>query len=287
LSEGSNASDHRSSVGTPSAQSGTGCGVRWGECTSTQIGRLKMENRIGLVPVGATEQHGPHLPTDTDTRLAQAICDGAAARCDATIVLPAVSVGCSLGHGIAFPGTLSLFPEELARLLIRIAEWSALNGLTRLMFVNGHMGNVAALRAATDRMRFCRPDLRSAWVDWWNASDEIAAEVLADGEDIHANRAETSLALHAFPELVDLSTMSGADDPDRTDGLTFRYTAEVLSSNGVTGCPSQATAALGSRLFDAIVDVVATKARNGITEEPPLPRPHSRTPELIEFSGGS
>lgn len=260
--------------------------MRWGECTSPQLGRLDLADRVGLVPVGAIEQHGPHLPTDTDTRVAQAICDGAAARCDAAIVLPAVSIGCSLGHGTAFPGTLSLFPEELARLLIRVAEWSALSGLTRLIFVNGHMGNVAALGAATDKLRFSRPDLRSNWIDWWNASREITAEVLADGEDIHANRAETSLALHVFPELVDREALAGADDPDRTGGLTFRYTAEVLSGNGVTGCPSRATAALGETLFEAIVDVVAAKALAGIAEEPPLPRRHGRNPALIE-SGGS
>ncbi|OBI73060.1 creatininase family protein [Mycobacterium asiaticum] len=261
--------------------------MRWGECTSTQLGRLNLADRVGLVPVGATEQHGPHLPTDTDTRLAQALCDGVAARCDTTIVLPAVAVGCSLGHGTAFPGTLSLFPEELARLLVRITEWSAMSGLRRLIFVNGHMGNTAALGGATDRLRFLRPDLKSTWIDWWNASAEISAEVLADGADIHANRAETSLALYAFPDLVDLSAMAGADDPDRTGGLTFRYTAEVLSRNGVTGSPAQATASLGRTLFDAIVDVVVAKVVAGVSEQAPLPRPHGRTPELIEFTGGN
>jgi creatinine amidohydrolase len=257
--------------------------VRWGECTSTQIAQLKLDDRVGLVPVGATEQHGPHLPTDTDTRIAQAICDGAAARCEATIVLPAVTVGCSLGHGTTFAGTLSIFPEELTRLLVRITEWSALNGLRRLIFVNGHMGNAASLAAATDRMRFLRPDLKSAWICWWNASRAITAEVSADGEDIHANRAETSLALHLFPDLVNRPAMIDADDPDRTGALTFRYTAAVLSRNGVTGRPSLATASLGKTLFEAIVDVVAAKAFAGVSEEPPLPRPLSRTHELIRF----
>ncbi|MCV7032399.1 creatininase family protein [Mycobacterium sherrisii] len=246
--------------------------MRWGECTSTRIGRLELDGRVGLVPVGATEQHGPHLPTDTDTRIAQAICDAAAASCAATIVLPPVSIGCSLGHGTAFPGTLSLFPEELARLLIRIAEWSALSGLRKLIFVNAHMGNVAALGMATDRLRFVRPDLRSTWVDWWDATPAITAEVMADGADIHANRAETSLALHLFPELVDRPAMLDADDPDRTGALIFRYTAEVLSGNGVTGEPSRATASLGNSLFDAVVEVVVHKVLAGVSEEPPLPR---------------
>jgi creatinine amidohydrolase len=247
--------------------------MRWGELTSTQIARLGLDRRVGLVPVGAVEQHGPHLPTDTDTRVAQAICDAAAARCDATIVLPAIAIGCSLGHGTTFPGTLSLFPDELSGLLIRYAEWSAVSGLRRLIFVNAHMGNAASLSAATDRLRFLRPDLKSTWIDWWRVSDQVAAEVAVDGEDIHANRAETSIVLHLWPDIVNHDAMSTADDADRTIDLTFRYTAEALSRNGVTGRPSEATAALGETLFTAIVDVVVAKVLAGLDEEPPLQAP--------------
>jgi creatinine amidohydrolase len=239
-----------------------------------------------LVPVGATEQHGPHLPTDTDTRVAQAICDGVAARCDATIVLPAVAIGCSLGHGTAFPGTLSLFPEELTMLLVRYAEWTALSGLKRLIFVNGHMGNVASLSAATDQLRFLRPDLKSTWVDWWRASPEITAEVSADGEDIHANRAETSIVLYLWPEVVQREAMIAADDVDRTGDLTFRYTAEVLSRNGVTGQPSLASASLGETLFTEIVDRVVAKARAGVSEKPPLARPLESAAPTRWIDGG-
>lgn len=247
--------------------------MRWGELTSTQIAQLGMDRRVGLVPVGATEQHGPHLPTDTDTRVAQAICDAVAGRCDATIVLPPIAVGCSLGHGTTFPGTLSLFPDELAGLVIRYAEWSALSGLRRLIFVNAHMGNAASLSTATDRLRFLRPDLKSTWIDWWRVSPEVAAAVAVDGEDIHANCAETSIVLHLWPDAVDQEAMLTADDPDRTGDLTFRYTAEALSCNGVTGRPSDASASLGEALFTAIVDVVVAKALAGRDEEPPLQTP--------------
>jgi len=261
--------------------------MRWGDCTSTQIAQLELERRVGLVPVGATEQHGPHLPTDTDTRIAQAICDGAAARCDATIVMPAVAVGCSLGHGTVFPGTLSLFPEELTMLLVRYAEWSALSGLKRLIFVNAHMGNTASLAAATDRLRFLRPDLKSTWVDWWSANPEITAEVSADGQDIHANRAETSIVLHLWPDVVHVDAMIAANDEDRTGELAFRYTAEVLSRNGVTGMPSLATASLGESLYAAVVHHVVAKVRAGLSEEPPLARPSEPVSTTQWISGGS
>ncbi|GAA2604465.1 hypothetical protein GCM10010399_39250 [Dactylosporangium fulvum] len=189
------------------------------------------------------------------------------------IVLPPITVGCSLGHGTRFPGTLSLFPEELTRLVVRYAEWAAVSGLTRLLYVNGHMGNTNSIAAATDLLRFRRPDIQSGWVNWWNADPDIARIVCEDGEDIHANRAETSVMLHVSPDLVDVDAMRTADDIDRTAGLAFRYTAESLSTNGVTGRPSAATKELGAELFERIVAVAEARVESGLRERAPLSRP--------------
>ena len=77
----------------------------------------------------------------------------------------------------------------------------------------------------------------------------MAAETAVDGEDIHANRTETSLMLAVAPHLVHLDRLASSDDPDRTAGLVFRYTAPSLSTNGVTGRPAEATVELGHRLL--------------------------------------
>ncbi|MFZ4895241.1 creatininase family protein [Plantibacter sp. Mn2098] len=237
----------------------------------SRLANANLDRRIGLVPVGATEQHGPHLPTDTDTRIASALCDAALARRpDDIVVLPPITVGCSLGHGTAFPGTLSLFPDELTTVLVRYAEWASLSGLTRILFVNGHMGNATPLAAATDVLRFRRPDLRSSWIDWWKADDRVAELVSADGQDIHANRGETSVVLHLAPELVDIDAMRSADDIDRTTSLAFRYTAESLSRNGVTGSPSEATPELGREIFELIVDAIDRQVGSALVETAPL-----------------
>jgi creatinine amidohydrolase len=235
------------------------------------------------VPVGATEQHGPHLPTGTDTILATAICERASAITGAP-VLPAIAVGCSFGHGTVIPGTLSLSPEELAATIRAVATWTAYSGLRRLLFVNGHFGNAGALIIATDHLRFSRTDLRAGFVGWWDADGELAAEVFADGEDVHANRAETSLMLAVAPELVHLDRLAGADDPDRTDGLVFRYTATELSANGVTGSPSQAQAELGARLLAHAVSVVAGKVEAGRQER--VPFPEGPAVDLATMGGG-
>lgn len=245
---------------------------RWDELSADALAaRLApLEGReVGLVPVGATEQHGPHLPNGTDTLIATALCDLVADR-TGCLVLPAISVACSYGHGTGMAGTVSSTPELVAATVRQYAEWAAHSGLTRLLFVNAHFGNGAALGIGTDHLRLHRPDLRSAYVDWYAASPEILAEVTADGDDIHANRAETSVMLALAPHLVDRALMTGADDPDRTGELVFRYTAASLSTNGVTGRPSEATVELGRRLVEQAVVALAQRVERGRTEEPPL-----------------
>ena len=224
---------------------------------------------VGLVPVGATEQHGPHLPTGTDTYIAGAVCAGAAERTGA-VVLPAIAVGCSFGHGRDIPGTLSLSPELLAAVVRQYADWAAASGLRRLFFLNAHMGNAAALGAGTDHLRLERPDLRSGWTEWWHLTPELRAAMLHEGEDVHGNRAETAMMLHLAPELVDLGAAAAADDEDRTAGLVFRYTVSALSRAGVTGRPSEATAELGERLVGSAADALAALVERGRREEPPF-----------------
>jgi creatinine amidohydrolase len=240
---------------------------RWAEQAGPDLAAGGGE--VGLVPVGATEQHGPHLPTGTDTIIATALCELASARTGAP-VLPAIAVACSYGHGTALAGTLSLSPQLLADVAIAYAEWAATSGLTRLVFVNAHFGNAAALGIATDHLRLFRPDLRVAAVDWWQLAPAIAVEVSVDGDDTHAGRAETSVMLALAPELVNRDRIPTADDADRTDGLVFRYTAPALSTNGVTGRPSEATTDLGDHLVALAVSALADVVERGRVEKPPL-----------------
>jgi creatinine amidohydrolase len=224
---------------------------------------------VGLVPVGALEQHGPHLPTGTDTVIATAMCEAASARCGAP-VLPAIPIGASYGHGTVLPGTVSLTPDLLAAIVRQYAEWAATSGLLRLLFVNAHLGNSASLGVATDHLRLFRPDLRVGVVEWWTLDPLVAAETVADGDDLHANRAETAVMLAIAPELVNREEMARADDPDRTADLVFRYTAPSLSTNGVTGRPSEATPELGRTLVERTADALAALVERGRVEEPPL-----------------
>jgi creatinine amidohydrolase len=245
---------------------------RWADLTWPEVraaAEISDGHPVGLVPVGATEQHGPHLPVGTDTLVAQAVCDEASARTGA-LVLPAMPVGVSYGHGTVLPGTLSLSPELMAGVVRQYAYWAAMSGIKRLLFVNAHLGNTATLGIATDTLRLHHPELRAGVIDWWASDPRVLAETTRDGEDIHANCAETALVMAIAPELVRAEHIADADDEDRTRGLVFRYTAPALSTNGVTGRPSEATPQLGKHLLDLIGASVAERVERGRTEEPPL-----------------
>lgn len=244
----------------------------WHDLAWPDLQSVLAHPEVGLVPVGATEQHGPHLPVGTDTIVATAICERAAGLAGG-VVLPAVGVGVSYGHGTVLPGTLSLSPALLAEVLRAYATWAAASGLRRLLFVNAHLGNTATIGTATDWLRLYAPDLRVGTVDWWACDPAVTAEAVADGDDIHANRAETALMLAIAPHLVHTDRVADADDEDRTAGLVFRYTAPSLSRNGVTGRPSEATAELGGWLLTRTVRAVADLVERGRHEEPPFGLP--------------
>ena len=192
-----------------------------------------------LVPLGSCEQHGPHLPLDTDTRIAVALAEAAALQLDA-LAAPAVTITAS-GEHAGFAGTLSIGTEAMTTLLVelgRSADWSA-----GLVFVNGHGGNATAVAHA---VRTLTAEGRAA-LAWWPR---------VPGGDAHAGLTETSLLLHLEPSVVRAHLAA----PGRTEPvgeLADRLVAEgvrSVSPTGVLGDPTGATAELGRRTFDDLVD---------------------------------
>jgi creatinine amidohydrolase len=192
---------------------------------------------VVAIPLGSCEQHGPHLPLETDTFVALALADSLAGARDEVRRAPAITYSAS-GEHAGFPGTLSIGTDALTRLLVELRR--SADGLSGVVFVNGHGGNVEALREAVERSNAeGRPTL--AW------SPRLAG-------DAHAGRVETSLMLALAETLVRTdAAVAGVTEP--IGSLMDRLRAEgvrAVSPSGVLGDPAGATADEGRRLLDAL-----------------------------------
>lgn len=243
----------------------------WAERTWEEIpGDLGQAARAALLPVGATEQHGPHIGCGMDFVLADAVCREVSAR-TGVLTLPTLPYGCSLGHSRRWPGTIALDPLLMTDLVRQIGAQAYHSGVRRLFLVNAHVTNAAPLRCALELLRAAHDDLMVALINTATVSERVRAAHFMDAEDWHANRAETALMQAVAPALVREGRIAESDDPDRTENLVFAHPVNRTSRNGVTGSPSQASAAEGAALFAWTVEDLTALVRRGLTETPPLP----------------
>jgi creatinine amidohydrolase len=230
--------------------------------------QLSMNGAMLLLPIGATEQHGPHLPVNTDTLIAESACWYASAKTGVP-VLPALPYTVSAGHTTKWPGTFSLRHETLIASLRQIAAWSAATGWKRLLLINSHFGNDSSIRVAVEQIRLIHlGSLQIAARNTFDLTPSIWSYFISDAKDLHANKAETDLLLFLTPELVRKERIE--DDPDRTGASVFSYPVAQTSLNGVTGTPSEATTEQGNRLFLEIGDALTALIEQAKTDSPPL-----------------
>jgi creatinine amidohydrolase len=205
------------------------------------------DSALLVVPVGAVEQHGAHLPLITDTAVACAVAEAAADRIADALLAPALAYGAS-GEHEDFPGTISLGTEALTGLLVEYGR-SACRWAGRVLLVNGNGGNLDALRAAGTLLRTEGRD-----VAWWPCA--------VPGGDAHAGRTETSLMLHVEPGSV-RPERAVAGDRTPIAELLPRLRAEgvrAVSGNGVLGDPAGASADEGAELLAGLTERLVAAA---------------------------
>lgn len=246
--------------------------VLWGERTDAEIARARDEDWLVLVPLGAIEQHGGHLPVDTDSAIATRVAVDVATRLGRTLVAPPIAWGYSAAH-MGFPSTLTLRPETLTRLLEDICGSLLMSGFRRIAIVSAHGPN-RPLATLFVREFMARHGLPIAALHYSDFGKAVFAELRDSppGGELHGGEFETSLQLHLHPELVRRDRMAGElVDPvrhfgvstaarDIADGgpLTIGYDIKARFPDGVMGDPSTATAEKGARIYDTIVANIAS-----------------------------
>ena len=193
---------------------------------------------ILAVPVGATEQHGPHLPLSTDTDIALALCDRLAAHRPDVLVAPPVAYGSS-GEHAGFAGTLSIGQEATELLLVELGR-SATETFPRILFVSAHGGNAGPVARAVARLRAESRDVEVFQPRW--------------AGDPHAGRPETALQLALRPDAVRMDRAAPGDPRPLGELLPLLLDGGVraVTGTGVLGDPTGATAPEGLALLETL-----------------------------------
>jgi len=243
--------------------------VLWEWLTHEEVADLRESGMdMAILPVGSTEQHGPHLTVNVDTISAYSVAIAVSGRTGVP-VLPALPYGSALGHTRKWAGTLSLSPTTLTTVVVEVGEWLLqASRFSRLLILNGHMTNFGALRSALEILRFKHPEMRVALKGLWEISPRVSQVYNADADDWHANAAETSLMMAFHPGGVRKDRI--VDDVDRTQGLFFSYPVDRTSEQGATGKPTLSNSEDGHKLFEWEVEDLSRQVIAALTEEPPF-----------------
>ncbi len=234
------------------------------------------EEKVVILPLGAIEQHGPHLAVSTDTDIVTLVAMGAEGKLSEKIVLcPTLSFGSS-NHHLSFGGTMSLSPTLYTQVIVDLVSSLLLNGFRRIVLLNGHGGNITPVKQALSLLSASydatlQPNIVLATY-WELAGAAFAGAAPMESPALsHACEYETSMMLHLFPQKVQMEKARRAERPDSNGyiaweddephrGVTMVKQTAFISGNGSSGSPHLATAEKGQHLYkhavQSLVDFV-------------------------------
>lgn len=228
-----------------------------------------------IIPMGATENHGPHAPLGTDSIIIEELCRRMAAGLDA-LIAPVLPVGYSPQH-LPFPGSISISHEIAAAVLYEEANCLHSQGFRRFVFISGHGGNRTCLDLAGTRLKRERPDVQVVHANMLAAQtsrhirDKVEAaygQPLSAIWEAHGGEQETAAVLAVAPDLIDISR--AAPEPDVTGYLTkgrdpevfvYNYDLKAEAPAGNWGDPRGATARQGELFYEVLAEHLARKIR--------------------------
>jgi creatinine amidohydrolase len=241
--------------------------VMWKELTAEELRAKAAADAIVILPVASMEQHGPHLPVGVDTILCEGVCRAGAEAAVPVVVAPTLWCGMA-EHHMAFGGTFTFDIPTYRAVLFAFLKSIERHGFTRVLIVNGHGGNIAALNAFLPD--FAREtNLRVFAATYFELTRTDIAPLLEDQTTVqHACEVETSLMMVLAPDLVRHERIADAfggpepRSPWRTVPARFRSFKEITAS-GVNGDARRASRAKGEKLLDTLAGGLADLLRSG------------------------
>jgi creatinine amidohydrolase len=241
--------------------------MKFHEMTAGQLAAVDRDQTVVVLPIAAVEQHGPHLPTGTDMIICGAVAEAVEKRNPESILLLPVNWLGASAHHLRFGGTMTAELDTYIATLCEMARQPLLEGHYRILFLNGHGGNVDPMKVALRELQREFPETLLSGASYWS----IAAEVIAaglEGKDKsvgHACEFETSMIQHLRPELVDDAKRADARNwkKDGPEGLFISLDMKQKTQDGCgcTGRPDLATPEKGAAFFEGIVERVGVAVK--------------------------
>jgi creatinine amidohydrolase len=235
--------------------------VALAKMTSPEAAGALAGAEVALIPVGATEQHGPNMSLETDTAVAYRLAlHTATALHPRAVVTPPLPYGVSYHH-MSFPGTMTLSPETFQAVVLEVVESLRQHGVERFFIIDGHAGNQGALDVLMTKLRF-QKEIRAAYLFYFTIVDDLMREGAQTERWGHACEVETSMGLALQPDIVHREALEAGkirstplpysnvmESPRVGVPLAF----EEITENGALGDARQASEEFGLQLTNAIV----------------------------------
>jgi len=251
--------------------------VDWSRLKAHELRALAAANAVVILPIASIEQHGPHLPVMTDTRLGQEVAHRAARKARATrptVVTPVVWSGLS-EHHMPFGGTLTLSHETFRRVVRDLILALTRHGFRDILISNSHGGNIVAMQQIADELS-SQADATIVATTYVAEAAEAIGALLEDQDNIqHACEGETAMMLACEPELVDASDLASLATERgvgflRAGRASYRWRPFAhITGNGVSGIPAKATAAKGEQILEVASDAITALITDPATWAPP------------------
>lgn len=242
----------------------------WQDLTTEDFDDLDPETTVAVMPLGAIEQHGPHLPVSTDTVIAEEMAKGALEKLPdevPALLMPTQAVGKSNEH-LAFAGTLTLNAKTLIDVWYEVAEGVRRAGLNKILFINAHGGQPQVMEIVARELRV-KQEILAVSSNWWHMGlpdGLVGADEVRHG--IHGGTVETSIMLHLRPDLVKMekaanfvsvlpATNTANERLRYVGGVGIGWQAQDLHPQGVAGDASVATPEIGEALMTHVTAALA------------------------------